>query len=366
MINSSLREILVSFLMVTILLQEMTNNILRLVIPVDNISPILILLLTIIVFFLSGFKGPLKIALFLFVILGYFSIAIFQRYDSTLAEYFSFFLVYGLSGLVCCYQKINVRHVFNLALIVIILNIVLLHISDFSVIEESGRFIFGYMLQPALFIVYIYFLMYLDKKNIVMLGITISLAIHLSILTLLNSGRGTIVCIIAFILLLLIFFQPSKYLKYIGVVITLMSILILTNIQEYLVIAERYFSGKGVVVSAVEKSVWLINNESLLHGREELAEDVFEDISFKQLILGRGIGEYETKFSVYSHNLIISVFTDFGILGILSLLYFFRILYQLLRSSENSIKSLLVILIANSVVKLLFSSTYWYSAGYLQ
>jgi len=358
------QEVLVALLFSAILLQELSNNIIRMIIPIDNALGIVMLALCFAIIVVSDFVFSKKIIWLIIFILFEFWIGFLRNPGSITTEYFLFFLVFGLSGLLGSSMRMNVKKIILSGVIITGINLIILGQNSTAYIENHGQFIFGYMMQSGMFVLIIYSLNYIQEKSLVYKILILLLTSYTTWLTISNSGRGSILCIFMFILIYLIFVSKYKMSKYIGFISIIVGIVMLRSIETYLVLIDEILRNYDIVIASIQKSIWLLNHESLMHGRTELYAEVFSFVSLPSLIFGNGIGFYERGEFTYTHNLVLSIFSDFGIIGMVGILWGIRKFMGLLKNEPKEMLFMYTILIAGTLTKLMFSSTYWYSSSF--
>ncbi|EKE26445.1 MAG: hypothetical protein ACD_4C00288G0003, partial [uncultured bacterium (gcode 4)] len=207
-----------------------------------------------------------------------------------------------------------------------------------------------------------YLTTYISKKNLIYKSAVLLVSLYAFWITISNSGRGTLICIFIFFAIYTIFVSKKIIVNIIGVATSLFMTISIMNIREVLVLAHNFFTNFNITISAVEKSIWLLEHESLMHGRSELYYSIFKNANEWELVFGRGIGGFENSSGTYAHNMFLSLYTEFGMISIFIILFFIFSLVMIFKKSKVENKKFLTILIANSISKLMISSIHWRSS----
>lgn len=232
----------------------------------------------------------------------------------------------------------------------------------FHVRKISTNLVFSYTL---LFPLLIQIVQFKQNKNY-----KIFLFIIFEFFMLLSYGsRGTLLCAIAFILLLLLKNMSFKQIKYLGLFI--LGLIIFYEIILYLGVIDKiylHFMEKGKYIRILD----LLSSRNFFdnNGRFDIYKDYLQYI-FDKPILGWGIGA-NLAIGYFPHNFIIEVIFNFGLFSLIIFYFLFELAKKYFRFySREDTYELFLILLCSGFFPLFFSSTYlewmnfWIFLGFL-
>ena len=111
----------------------------------------------------------------------------------------------------------------------------------------------------------------------------------------------------------------------------------------------------------IDKSyMLLVIKDDVTNGRISIFNSIFNEYSILDIIFGIGIGSYESSHMTfgYTHNLLLSLILDYGLIG---LIFFCSMLIKFFSINLKERNNYLIVLFSISVIHLMFSGTYWQS-----
>lgn len=353
-----------TILICVILLEGIFNTLIVSVLPIDNLLGFVLLGLCI----LCLMKGKMHIAaakvFLLLVVCCTFIFSFSLGLTTTKLEYFIYFFSFGFAGILGSCLKWEVDRFLEISTLLTIGVTVLFVAKDWYIIQVD-YFSFGYMMVPGILCILLYIVELIKKKKIilaVLLGIFDGYVLKV---TLGNCGRGVYICFMVFALLALAFLNRYKWTKIICVLAVAAGTLMLVYIEEIVYLLNDFLKARDIEIYAINKCIRLIERMGdITNGRSILWKSVFEDLNLYQILLGRGIGEYEIVNGVYPHNLVLSIFADYGLLGIIGLAIVVVLICKRIINAGYKERYIYILLISVCVAKLMLSSVYWKSSGF--
>lgn len=232
---------------------------------------------------------------------------------------------------------------------------VVLSIEDLIGIVNIGDYsgpLSNYLLIPTLFFL---------NKSIEKLSVKyLALSIISIFFILVLGSRGAILCIIAFIILKIIFLKSKNrfYNLLIKLVVTVFVSIFVFNYKEILNELYLFLLNNNIESRTIQL---FLRDELYLSGRDSIYTVLIKYIT-EHPIMGFGIGGDRRILSgeaVYAHNIMIEVIGNFGLLIGLFVLFvlFIIILYALLNFKSNN-KNMIIIWLSIGFVHLFISSSY--------
>lgn len=143
-----------------------------------------------------------------------------------------------------------------------------------------------------------------------------------------------------------------------GLAIAIIVISLYAFKDTLLIFAFKYLDSHNINISIVSKSYYLfIKNGTTLNERDNLWNESIRFILHNPL--GIGVGNFESIYDGYPHNIILQLCIEYG--GIIGLLVFCSLIVLFLKSISFSFESkvYIVFLFFASIPRLLFSYVYW-------
>ncbi len=296
----------------------------------------IILILTILVFFLISF--------------------IFIKSEFT-TKYFISFLTIGIYGIFISQYKLSEADIYNIIKSVAVITGIYLILGGGWKDLKNDSFTVAPSILPGLISSLVLGLINIRKHSS---GKGIFYFFLFSIIGfpfLKLSARGSIVCFLSVIILLMIIQNTSRLLKCFAVFFVGAGMVLLTKIEIIILLVYSWLEKMGIELYFITKSVIKLKYSNLSSHRDVLVKDFF-DMDIKQIFLGRGIGGYEKAYGNYVHNIVLNLWSDYGVLAIIFLIIVSVYGYKVIKSLGLK-KYLYVLLIGIGFFPLLFSFTYW-------
>ncbi|WP_187427020.1 O-antigen ligase family protein [Rossellomorea marisflavi] len=178
-----------------------------------------------------------------------------------------------------------------------------------------------------------------------------------------SGSRGAVFSLIVYIFILTMVKLKNNFLKTIYTILIIIgSYLILANLEQIIFRTALFLSSYGVDVQWLERSIRQMNSTEvgILSGRTDLYYGAIELIK-QAPILGIGVGEYDSVYGIYPHNLILDLLCNFGVIG--ASVFLFVIIcgfYKSFNTNEN-VKFISLLLFSLSIPQLMFSNSFWLS-----
>ena len=172
--------------------------------------------------------------------------------------------------------------------------------------------------------------------------------------------RGAIVSVILYSVIL-IFIKYRLSIKKVIVYMVLLTTIFSVFFYQILNIVIKLLELLNLRIYALEKIIYLESSD-LSNGRGDLIREAFNKI-VESPLYGNGISSYEAVHGQYVHNVFVQVMYEFGLIGIIPLLY---VIYKSLKNIVDDkvnidIRLLQSYLFCCGIVELFFSSTFWSS-----
>lgn len=360
----NVRRLINSALVMFIVCESMMNTILVSVFPIDNLLGYTMLLLGILVLIVQRIKLNYKIIAIVLYCLVSFGISGVRGYFFDSMLYLIQFLSFGMVGIIGARVDFNRNVIFKSSIVVSEIFIVL-NLLNRGMIDSD--FNFGYAIIPGVLSSLVLIYNNFKEKRYRKMTIYVLFGAPIFFMFVFRSSRGNIVQFIVFVLLGLFFLFGYKK---IAVIISIIGIFALTNLREIVFFLNNWINAHGLTISVISKTYYLLNTsgQNLSHGRRELFDIAKQNIDISTLLIGNGIGAYEHVAGSYPHNIFLSAFCDFGIVGILFLavlLYkFFRILSDSRHIMTLIDREFVLLMFILSFIKLCFSGVYWNSSTF--
>lgn len=253
-------------------------------------------------------------------------------------------------------KKINFEYFIKKSYQVAILGNFLLSINYFIFNSSMSYMAFGYRTLPC---VLIYFYEYYFKKKKIALILFSLNTIIISI----YGGRGPFFSLLIFLLINYFLFYKNKIVKWSSLIITTtLFILLNTNYMKIKIveIIQYLIEDLNLKTYALYKLMLLLERgiASASSGRDILYKNAI-NLGNKNIMFGNGIGSFRKIYETYPHNILLEIYVQFGLVGILLIcLIIFKIIKKLKKGDINE-KVLIIILFSLSVPRLTFSSSFW-------
>lgn len=335
------------------------SYILNRIIPVPHINLMALLGLMCLIFILYRLRVPGMLLTIWFGILLYFCISVFYNASYELFDYAISFATVGAAGLLLSLIDVNKTAVIKVCAVFII--VFMLLFNGFELLFEDG-FVFGPAVLTGLFCLYIACIQSLEQKRLIEAVFFLCFFMRFSAAFLNVAGRGSLAAFLSFFILYLLIVCKKKWVHYITVTILLAGIVLLFNIKPVFTFISEFLDTYHLHIEAIDKTLHKISIGSISSGRDILLWQAISGLTPVKLILGRGIAGYDAAFGIYPHNIILNIFTDYGLLGLFVAGFSIANFILLFKKREGG-KEYILIFISGCFVPMFFSFVYWWWPG---
>ena len=316
------------------------------------------------------FQMPIYHYVFIAATCFIFLISLLNNYTESIIEYFTFFLVCGITGVFYSQLRFSIRKVFYYLCcisVVLVYFVSQINFGDPSIESVDYGMWMGvsYGLLRLVLAIIAVLLLYrknLKKLHVIILCLTL---IFYSTIYFKYSSRGALFAIICF-LFVYYFIQRGKVVrKKITLFITcLAAIFIFFNFKFFLSSLVSFLLVFGISVKALDKVLMLSGSGDFDNGRGALIDKGLNGI-YSSPLIGNGFASFERMYGdgYYVHNVFVQILYEGGIILFIPILF---ILIQGVRCIFN--KGLLfeervfvLFLFCAGLIELFFSSVYWKS-----
>ncbi|MEH7119241.1 O-antigen ligase family protein, partial [Neobacillus vireti] len=120
----------------------------------------------------------------------------------------------------------------------------------------------------------------------------------------------------------------------------------------------------NIDIEWLDRSIRQMDSDAgLLSNRDQLYEGAVKLIS-EHPIFGIGIGNFDSIYGIYPHNLVLELMVEFGLVG--TIIFIFIIIMGYIKSlkSNKNIKVMMQFLFSLSIPQLMFSNSFWLSSTF--
>ena len=352
--NIELKKFFGSFLVSMLIVSQCLFGISEFLIGTTMPIKILLIAGALLGFFCFDKKFTIKHFGVFFIIFSFFLLTFLVNNNTSLEDLFVSFIIYGCGAFIFSFCEIDEVSVFRFCVFFGFAWLFLFLIKNHF--DVSNTFTFGYTLLPA--VIASYLLLISKRDRIIIFIIRLVLFLGLSFFLITSGSRGPVFC---FIFFLFIHYLPcvknwKKAIVYVSILIVF--IVLLVNITAIVTFIHDSIPGK---ISFIEKTYNLLTrSEGVSNGRFEIIAEIFSEYKFTDFIFGIGIGSYNSTHleEGYTHNLILSVVLDFGVIGLV-FIALIACLFFIHLFTEKKNNNYFELLFAVSFVSLFFSGNYW-------
>ena len=350
-----LNELIGSFLVSLLIISQCFFGISEFVFGTTIVYKVLLALGCIVAFFSFNKQFSVKQFGLFFVICSYLLMTLITKNGPELSDLALSFLIYGCVAFVYSFSKINKNCVCWICTLFGILWLILFLFYNHFRINDS--FLFGHTILPVVISSFLLCTSYKDDGifSIILKAILFSL---LGALLIFKGSRGPVVCFLIFIFVHFIPLLKFGKTRIIYLVSLVIFILVLVFAKQIVTLVYNAIPGK---IAFIDKTYALIQTSSdVSNSRFAIITDIFTQYKFRDFIFGIGIGGYAKDHpeNDYTHNLLLSVLLDFGIIGALFILFILAVfVYLQFKKTDERLYSEL--LFGASFLPLLFSQNYW-------
>jgi O-antigen ligase len=224
-----------------------------------------------------------------------------------------------------------------------------------------------YAILPVVIASILHFFFFRDKGSLI-IKFSYFTSLFLLFLLLFEGIRGVYVAIFLLIIIL-VFTKFGGFKKIPGIFFGMVSITILFltifKLEEILINVYHLFNKVGIEIYAINKTLFKIQTEGILNGREIVYGNTLQMIG-NNPFFGNGIGAYALHYNGgYPHNLILHLVVEFGLIFaipiIRAVLKRLFVLFKPITENEkyNEYKIFIFFCFVASLPKLMFSSYLW-------
>lgn len=216
----------------------------------------------------------------------------------------------------------------------------------------------GYHLLPVI-LIYIFF--YLKHKK----GFTLLLILINSFYLIIYGNRGASLSLIIFtILLYFIFYKKTlnKIIHLISITNFILIFFIFKDKIKNILINFSSFLLKDLKINSyfLSKLILLLNKglASSSSGRDTIYTNAIK-FGNENWLFGNGIGSFRYIYGAYPHNIFLEFYVQFGIFGVIVLIYLLIKVFSYLLLKNYKNKEILLFLFCLSIPRLILSSSFW-------
>lgn len=299
----------------------------------------------------------------IYILIMFFIAFLIYRVDET-EDYFQSFIVLGTIGFYFANKKADFKIVIIVASLFFSLYMLLL--GGTKQLEVDYFNMSCAMIPGICSLILASIILMKEKKKILGLVFLLLGAYFLFVLAL-HGSRSSVVSIFVFILILFWFFYDVLWLKIVVLCAGSGIILFILNIEQALGSLSNYLSKYGIEFYAISKSIEKLHgNSGITSGRYSIQKHVFENLDFLNVLFGKGISSFEATYGTYPHNIVLNLFVDYGLIGVVFFIFVIVLTIKILKRGNQDEKMIIILLFSSAVVPLFFSFTYWrYPAFFL-
>lgn len=285
----------------------------------------------------------------------------FEDYDSTgsniALEMIISFLTIGISGILIGSLKFSREEFMNYGFKISWINYLLLGFIPFTYLygEDINYMKFGYSLLPSVLFSFS-FLFKKEKRKSALILFLLSFSELL-----LFGARGAMLTFILFAFLYVYF--TSVFKRKFKIYLTLILVLIVSNVQLILRFVVSFLSEYGMVSYSITKYLNLFEGNSFASttsGRDHIYETAYQRIEDSPWF-GNPINTcFIDTGSSYYHNIFLDILVNFGVfIFILFILFILLHFFRAMRSEDEKFKLIFLIVFIVSMGRLVVSSSLW-------
>jgi hypothetical protein len=246
------------------------------------------------------------------------------------------------------------KYILNGSYIISFLSIIVLILS-FSHKNQNESYTMGYS-NAMIFPLLITFRELYMKPNIKKIVVFASAILSMLIL----GSRGAVLAIIVYIIITIIRNLDSKAIARKNLLIWFLMLILLLAYKHILLFIVNYLSYLGVNSRTLNLFTSQSSDGVYLSGRKEIYQVIWNAIKDKPFSI-RGINAEYTLVNVYSHNIILELLYQMGVVfGSIFIIYIFICILNTLKLKESTPTNELVVLsMCASLPKLFVSGTLW-------
>ncbi len=340
------------------------------IVPIPNISVWLMMFLTVVSFVLN--KRLLKMSIvhaFIpwTIIIGLLCVSGLSNGFDNVSKYMIYFCVFGTTAAIISINTINPISLYKYVIIIQTLYLIIYFARIRRPFLNSGNAYYADSMGIAYAMVteiYLAIIAYFNRcvfpfrrrYHFLMIIDTI-----LSIFVILIDcrSRGPIIAVV--IAAIMVYMTQTKGIKKIVSVI-IVGVAIMYCAYHFIDIVQfvyGFFKNYNIEIAALKKIIFLNQTDlGVLNGRKTIYYIAIENI-LKSPIIGHGIGYFESLGFNYPHNIILELLLDFGVLGIMIMIFIIIKFIQDVGKLDSQKRCLFMLVFFVGEMILNFSSTIW-------
>lgn len=222
---------------------------------------------------------------------------------------------------------------------------------------QSDYFNTGLGILPGIISLFIFTYKKMRQKKYLFGTVLMVLLVSSSFSFLSACSRGAFASYVCFVIVYLLVEDTSKWTKTCIFVIFIACIYVAFHMENFVRWGYRIMQKMNVDIRFFSKSIEKIRTSTISSHRNTLYSTFFQS-DIHTFIFGRGIGGFEKQVGKYTHNIILSKWSDFGIVGLIWILFVMAVTALTLIKVKND-REILMVILGSSFFPLMFSYTYW-------
>ncbi len=331
-----------------------------------------LLLLSVFIGQILFFNRKLDIRIFTFpiIVLFFFIFNLSFRYNNHQVDLLYVFIYNGLIPVIFLSRVENVKKMMLLNAYYSFFLVLFFSLDQLKTPPRLGDYMaYGYNFALPVCIGLYWGFRLLNKKWLILPFI------YQSVCSIIFANRGVLLGIMTSVIIIELWFQPHKTKTFLKLFVSFFFLFVLINYfsENVLLLIDSTLQDNGIQSYAISKYLSLTNNsienvsESFYSGRLDIWETAIKEI-LEAPLLGLGIGAIYAKYGSYSHNILLDLLIDGGIVWMLfNITIFFLVLKKLLnnRNYNKGIGLLIIFFFLISFPKLFLSQQYIVDSGYI-
>ncbi|WP_353101111.1 O-antigen polymerase [Myroides odoratus] len=299
-----------------------------------------------------------------------FLLSLFNNYTESIIEYFTFFLVCGITGVFYSQLRFSIRKVFYYLCcisVVLVYFVSQINFGDPSIESVDYGMWMGISYGLLRLVLAIIAVLLLYRKNIKQLYIIILCVtlIFYSTIYFKYSTRGALFAII-FFLFVYYFIQGNKVIrkKIMLFIACLGAVFVVFNFEFFLSSLIGFLSVFGISIKALDKVLMLSGSGNFDNGRGALIDKALDGI-YSSPLFGNGFASFERMYGdgYYVHNFFVQILYEGGIVLFIPILFILiygvKCIFTKYLPFDERI--FVLFLFCAGIIELFFSSVYWKS-----
>ena len=283
---------------------------------------------------------------------------VFNR-NEVLDEYFRYFLLYCLLSYVLACFIVDYRSLFCIILVEsVLIGLMLVFQTVYKGVYIGHYMTYGFAMLPILISLSACYTVF-GNKLILVPEMLCLYAIFF------KANRSCIIAFVVFLVFKWLFCSKEKrsnsqVIKLIALI--LIGALILLLFFIFLESINRFFISRGIVIRGLDLMVQAIHYsdiELFTAGRGDLWKKALSMFATSPII-GNGIGVFESAYGIYTHNILLDILVQYGMIGLtVFLIFFIKSVNNIKLIQAHEKKVFVFSLLSIWLSKLMLSSSFW-------